>query len=216
MAEYVDAVVIGGGQAGLAASYYLSRAEIPHVILDASTSVGDAWRARWDTLELFSVARYDALPGLPFPGDQVHFPGKDEVADYLEAYARVFQLPVKPKHRVTALARIDGGYRLDTESGAYKSRHVIVATGAYQRPHVPDFAQKLSDDVLQLHTPSTGIRTNSVRSRCWSWGRPTPAPRSRRTWHHVTVCTCRVEGGYLGSRSACSAGPCTGGGTSSA
>jgi putative flavoprotein involved in K+ transport len=216
VAEYVDAVVIGGGQAGLAASYYLSEAEIPHVILDASTRVGDAWRARWDSLGLFSVARYDALPGLPFPGDQEHFPGKDEVADYLEAYARVFQLPVKPKHRVTALARIDGGYRLDTESGAYKSGHVIVGTGAYQRRHVPDFAQKLSDDVLQLHSveyrnpDQLGTEQVLVVGAANSGAQIAEdlAPRHR-------VC-CRVEGSYLGSRSACSAGPCTGGGTSSA
>jgi putative flavoprotein involved in K+ transport len=86
----VGVVVVGGGQAGLAASYYLSCAKVPHLVLDAERRVGDAWRRRWDSLELFSAAGYSALPGLPFPGDPEHFPGKDEVADYLEGYARIF------------------------------------------------------------------------------------------------------------------------------
>src|SRR6266496_3035952 len=129
-AERADVVVVGGGQAGLAASYYLSQAELPHVILDAERRVGDAWRRRWDSLELFSAARYSALPGLPFPGDPQHFPGKDEVADYLEGYARTFQLPVTLNARVRSLRVVASGYRLDTDAGAYQGGQVIVATGA--------------------------------------------------------------------------------------
>ena len=95
MAERVDALVIGGSQAGLTAGYYLSRKGVPFLILDAGPRVGEAWRRRWDSLELFTVGRYSALPGLRFPGDQERFAGKDDVADYLESYAKAFELPVR-------------------------------------------------------------------------------------------------------------------------
>jgi putative flavoprotein involved in K+ transport len=81
MASERTVVVVGGGEAGLCAGYYLSQAGIAFVILDAESRVGDAWRRRWDSLELFTTARYSNLPGLRFPGDPEHFAGKDEVAD---------------------------------------------------------------------------------------------------------------------------------------
>jgi putative flavoprotein involved in K+ transport len=149
---HADVLVVGGSQAGLAASYYLAQAGVGHVVLDAERRVGDAWRRRWDSMELFSAACYSALPGLRFPGDPEHFPGKDEVADYLEGYAHTFQLPVKLTTRVRSLHRVDGGYRVDTNAGAYEGGQVIVATGAYQQPVVPRLAENLSDDVVQLHS----------------------------------------------------------------
>jgi putative flavoprotein involved in K+ transport len=150
--EQSEVIVIGAGQAGLVAGYFLSHADIPHWILDAGTRVGETWRRRWDSLELFTAARYSYLPGLAFPGDPEHFPGKGEVADYLDEYARTFELPVRLASRVTSIERSNAGYRLDTASGVYEATQVIVATGAYQRPRVPTFASKLSDDVVQLHT----------------------------------------------------------------
>jgi putative flavoprotein involved in K+ transport len=152
VAEHTDVLVVGGGQAGLAASYYLSRAQIPHVVLDAERRIGDAWRRRWDSLELFTAACYSALPGLPFPGDPEHFPGKDEVADYLEGYARTFQLPVKRNTRVRSLAGVAGGYQVNTDAGGYQGERVIVTTGAYQQPFVPSLAAGLNADVVQLHS----------------------------------------------------------------
>jgi putative flavoprotein involved in K+ transport len=150
--EHTKVLVVGGSQAGLVASYYLSHAQVPHLVLDGERRVGDAWRRRWDSLELFSAACYSALPGLRFPGDPEHFPGKDEVADYLEAYAHTYQLPVKLHTRVRFLQASDGGYRVDTDAGAYQAQQVIVATGAYQQPLIPQLAAKLSDDVVQLHS----------------------------------------------------------------
>ena len=118
-----------------------------------SGASGDAWRRRWDSLELFSAARYSHLPGLPFAGDQERFPGKDEVADYLEGYARTFDLPIRLTTRVRSLQAIDtGGYRIDTDAGAFETGQVIVATGAYQQPVVPAFAAKLGGEVVQLHS----------------------------------------------------------------
>ena len=93
--EHLDTVVVGGGQAGLAVGYHLARRGIPFVILDASTRIGDAWRSRWDSLRLFTPARYDGLDGMPFPGPGDRMPTKDEMADYLEAYAAHFDLPVR-------------------------------------------------------------------------------------------------------------------------
>src|SRR6266567_4500155 len=152
MAERTEVIVIGGGQAGLAAGYYLSQARIPFLILDADARAGDSWRRRWDSLELFTAARYSALPGLPFPGDPEHFPGKDEVADYLETYASTFELPVRHSARVVGLERRDDRYRLSTESDSFEARQVIIATGAYQKPHIPPLADRLSDAVIQLHS----------------------------------------------------------------
>ncbi len=152
MVERTEVVVVGGSQAGLVAGYYLARAGLPFVILDAGPRVGEAWRRRWDALKLFTVARYSALPGLPFPGEPEHFPGKDEVADYLERYARTFDLPIRLGSRVFSLELSNGGYRLETASKVYEAAQVIVATGAYQQPNVPAVSEKLSQDVVQLHS----------------------------------------------------------------
>lgn len=152
MLERAQVVVVGGGQAGLAAGYYLSQTDTRFAILDARTQGGESWRERWDSLELFTPARYSSLPGLPFPGDPDRYPGKDEVANYLETYASKFQLPVRHDARVTSLARTDAGYRLATESGELEADQVIVATGAYQQPHTPPIADRLSDEVTQLHS----------------------------------------------------------------
>jgi len=152
VAERVDVLVVGGGQAGLTAGYYLRRAGIAFLILDAGARVGASWRRRWDSLELFTAARYSALPGLRFPGDPEHFPGKEEVADYLQAYAEYFELPVCLNNPATSLERVDGRYRVQTPSQTYEAEHVVVSTGAYQRPHVPSIAERLDDEVLQLHS----------------------------------------------------------------
>jgi putative flavoprotein involved in K+ transport len=153
--QQTEVIVVGGGQAGLAAGYYLKRAGIPFLILEANQRLGESWRRRWDSLELFTVARYSALPGLKFPGDPEHFPGKEEVADYLEDYAREFELPVRLGSPVTSLERSNGGYRIETgsstgELGPYEANQVIVASGAYQRPQAPTIAEKLS--VTHLHS----------------------------------------------------------------
>jgi putative flavoprotein involved in K+ transport len=154
MAERTEVIVIGGGQAGLAAGYYLAQARIPFLILDAEARAGDSWRRRWDSLELFTAARYSALPGLPFPGDPEHFPGKDAVADYLGNYARAHELPVRNDSRVTSLTRTEDGYRATTGSGEYQAAQVIISAGAYQQPWVPPLSGKLGSGVTQMHSAS--------------------------------------------------------------
>jgi len=145
-------VVVGGGQAGLTAGWYLRQAEVPFLILDAASRGGDSWRERWDSLVVFTCAAYSELPELPFPGDPERFPGKDEVADYLETYANTFELPVRHDARVVGLECADGGYRLSTESDTLEAGQVIVATGAYQNPSIPPIADGLSAEVTQLHS----------------------------------------------------------------
>jgi len=152
MAERTEVIVVGGGQSGLVAGYLLKKAGIPFVILDEEPRVGEAWRKRWDSLELFTIAQYCELPGLRFPGSKNHFPSKDEMADYLQTYQREFDLPVRLDTKVIALEPITGGYHVETTKGAYEAPQVIVATGAYRLPRVPPMAVRLSDEVFQIHT----------------------------------------------------------------
>ncbi|MEU5865387.1 MULTISPECIES: flavin-containing monooxygenase [unclassified Nonomuraea] len=147
-----EVIVVGGGQSGLVAGYYLKQAGIPFVILDEEPRLGAAWRQRWDSLELFTIAEYCALPGLRFPGGKNRFPSKEEMADYIEAYGEEFDLPVRLGTRVTSLEPIEGGYRLETTKGTYEAPQVIIATGAYRVPKLPELAGKLDPEVFQVHT----------------------------------------------------------------
>lgn len=148
----LDTVVIGGGQAGLAAGYYLKRQGQEFVILDAGERVGDAWRDRWDSLRLFTPAALSALLGMPFPFKGGYFPTKDETADYLEEYAKKFDLPVRLGRRVDSLRREDSGYVVSAGQERYMAENVVVATGPYRTPRVPEFAQWLEPSITQLHS----------------------------------------------------------------
>jgi putative flavoprotein involved in K+ transport len=148
--ERIETVVVGGGQAGLAVGYHLARRGRPFAILDAHQRTGDAWRGRWDSLQLFTPARYDGLPGMRFPAPAASYPGKDQVADYLEAYAARFALPVRRGVRVDRLSRDGARFILEAGDRRFEADHVVVATGAYHRPRVPTFAADLDPAVVQL------------------------------------------------------------------
>jgi putative flavoprotein involved in K+ transport len=150
--ERIETVIVGGGQAGLAVGYHLARQDRPFVILDADQRTGDAWRRRWDSLRLFTPARYSGLPGLPFPAPGWSFPTRDEVADYLEAYAARFELPVRHGVRVDRLAREGGRYLVTAGDRRWEADQVVVASGAYQRQRVPAFAAELDQGIVQLDT----------------------------------------------------------------
>jgi len=146
----LQTIVIGGGQAGLSIGYELARRGISFVILDANKRVGDAWRKRWDSLRLFTPARYDSLSGMPFPTRGHTFPTKDEFADYLEAYARHFKLPVETGVRVDRLARNGSGYIVSAGPRRLEADHVVVAMSNFQTPRIPAFARDLAPDIVQL------------------------------------------------------------------
>ena len=151
--EHIDTVVIGAGQAGLSAGYHLAKRGLPFVILDADARIGDHWRERWDSLKLYSPARYDSLPGMRFPAPSFHWPTGREMADYLEAYARQLDLPVRSQTRVERVEPVDEGFIVSTLDGTrLAARQVIVATGPFRQPNVPAFAGELDPSILQLHS----------------------------------------------------------------
>ena len=150
--QRIDTVVIGGGQAGLAAGYYLAQQRRDFVILDAHDRIGDSWRKRWDSLRLFTPASFNHLPGMPFPKPTGRFPTKDEMAGYLEAYAARFQLPVLLGARVDELTRDGNRYLIAAGVRCLKANHVVVATGAYPTPRVPAFASRLDPAITQIHS----------------------------------------------------------------
>ncbi len=151
-AEHIDTVIVGGGQAGLSTGYHLARRGLPFVILEANERVGDSWRKRWDSLRLFTPARYSGLPGRRFPAPTWSFPGKDDVADYLEDYAASLELAVRTGVRVDGLSREGDHYAVAAGDRRFTADRVVVASGAYQRPRVPAFATELDPSIVQLHS----------------------------------------------------------------
>jgi putative flavoprotein involved in K+ transport len=149
--EYVETVIVGGGQAGLAAAYHLTRRGRSCLVLDAGERVGDSWRKRWPSLRLYSPARYDRLPGMRFPAPPHSFPSGSEMADYLEAYAKRFELPIRTGVTVGELSRNGDRYVVTAGDHRLEADNVIVATGVMQSPVIPPFAADLDPAIRQLH-----------------------------------------------------------------
>jgi putative flavoprotein involved in K+ transport len=151
--EHFDTIVIGGGQAGLAVGYYLKQSGRPFVILDANEQIGGSWRTRtWHSLRLFTPARYDGLPGWPFPAPGWSYPTARETAEYLEAYAERFDLPVRTRMTVDRLTRDGERYSVECGERRFVADRVVVATGFYGKPSVPEFASELDPRIVQMHS----------------------------------------------------------------
>lgn len=148
----LDTMIIGGGQAGLAMGYYLKEQQRKFLILDANPRGGDAWRQRWDSLRVFTPAKYDGLPGAPFPADPLTFPTKDEVAEYLEGYAAQYDIPVINGVRIERLWREGDRYIAVANGRRWEAHNAVVATGCSQAPKVPGFAAELSPSIVQIHS----------------------------------------------------------------
>ena len=148
----LDVLVIGAGQAGLAVGHHLAGRGLRFLLVDGAPEIGHSWRTRWDSLRLFTAAEYSGLPGMPFPAPPGTYPGKDQVADYLQAYAARFDLPVMLGTRVQQVARSEGLFRADTSQGTLWARQVVVATGPFQRPRIPSPSEGFAASVRQLHS----------------------------------------------------------------
>ncbi len=152
--EQYETVIVGGGQAGLAVGYHLTKRGHSCVILDANERIGDSWRKRWPSLRLYSPARADGLPGMPFPAPPSSFPSAHDMADYLEAYAQRFALPVRTGVAVDRLEKNDNGYIVIAGQRRFEAVNVVVAAGVFQHDHplVPSFAAELDPTIKQLHS----------------------------------------------------------------
>src|SRR3954451_7960983 len=133
----IDVLVIGAGQAGLSMAWHLDRRGVRYLVIDAAPDIGHSWRTRWDSLRLFTSARYDGLPGEDFRGNPDSYPGKDQVADYLAGYAHRHAFPILTDTRVSRLIPYAGGLAAHTTRGVVHARRVVVATGAFHVPFLP-------------------------------------------------------------------------------
>jgi putative flavoprotein involved in K+ transport len=150
--EHTDVLVVGAGQSGLALGYHLQRRGRQVLLVDRNERIGDSWRARWDSLKLYSPASRDGLPGMPFPSGRTAYPTKDEMADYLESYAARFELPVRLGAGIESLTQEDGRFVADTGGSRIGADSVVVASGVFEKPYVPAFADELSPTITQLHS----------------------------------------------------------------
>jgi putative flavoprotein involved in K+ transport len=148
-----DTIIIGAGQAGLSAGYFLKKLGKEFIILTKDSRIGNNWRKRWDSLRLFTPVYYNTLPGMDFPSnDPDYLPDKNETADFLEKYALKYNLPVCLNTEVVELEGGEHSFTIQTKSGSYFARNVIVATGSFQNPHIPDFAGAISESIFQIHS----------------------------------------------------------------
>ncbi len=153
MNTHIETLVIGAGQAGLSTAYLLGRSGRECLVLDGSERIGDNWRQQWDSLRLYTPAKYDGLPGMAFPADDWEYPTKDQTADFLESYAEQFGLPVQLRTRVSRVSTSGTGYLVETDTGSYDADNVVVATGTFGRePFVPAPAAELDPGIVQLHS----------------------------------------------------------------
>jgi putative flavoprotein involved in K+ transport len=147
----LDVLVIGAGQAGLAMAWHLARRGVRYLLVDGGPEVGSSWRNRWDSLRLFTPAQYDGLPGSDFPAAPDSYPTKHDVADFLARYAQDNAFPILTRTTVLSLTRETGHFAVHTTQGTLTARHVVVATGPFQQPHIPDMARSFTE-VNQLHS----------------------------------------------------------------
>jgi putative flavoprotein involved in K+ transport len=150
--ERTDVLVVGAGQSGLALGYHLQRRGREVLLVDRNARIGDSWRKRWDSLKLYSPARRDGLPGLPFPAGRTAYPTKDEMGDYLESYAAHFELPVRLSTSVESLTQEEGRFVAHTGDSRIEAETVVVASGVFTKPYVPPFAGELAPTITQLHS----------------------------------------------------------------
>ena len=180
-----NTLIIGAGQAGLAAAYYLQQRGVDFQVLEAASEAGAAWATRYDSLRLFSPAWASGLPGRPWPGKALRYPTRDETTAYLRNYAAHFRFPIAYNQRVVQLSASDeGAYLAETSDGSrYVAQRVIIATGPYAAPKVPAWASQLPAPVKQLHSSGYQRPAQLPGAGPWPWwAAATPPCRLPPTW----------------------------------
>ena len=154
MSDYIETIIIGGGQAGLATSYYLSQMNREHLVLEQAAQAGNAWRnQRWDSFTFVTPNWMIRLPGAEYQGDDPDgYLPRDQIVRYFEGYVERFRLPVRYGVHVTAVERSEAGYLVQTGQGSYRTANVVIATGFFQKPKLPSFSANIPAGVVQLHT----------------------------------------------------------------
>jgi putative flavoprotein involved in K+ transport len=147
-----ETIVIGAGQAGLAMGYYLKQHDHSFLILEKNSEVGEMWGNRYDSLVLFTPRLYSSLPGLELKGNAHEYPTKNEIENYLKAYVETFNLPIQYDTEVTMVKKKGNLFHITSDRTEYQAKNVLIATGPFQKPRIPAFANDLSKDVLQLHS----------------------------------------------------------------
>jgi putative flavoprotein involved in K+ transport len=138
--NYLDVIVIGGGQSGLAMGYYLRRSGLSYIILDNQKEAGGAWLHTWKSLRLFSPAQWSSLPGLMMTGGSDYYPTRDVAIEYLKFYEAKYNLPVKRRVEVFSVTKLDDDFQLHTSEGLFVSKAIVSATGSFHNPFIPNFA----------------------------------------------------------------------------
>ncbi|KKO54346.1 flavin-containing monooxygenase [Paenibacillus sp. DMB20] len=145
-------LIIGAGQAGLAAAYWLKRAGVRFLALERGSGAGEAWASRYESLRLFTPRTHSALPGLKLEGEPAGFPSKGEMSLYLKKYAELFELPIQYETKVTSVRQENGLFAVSTSRGYFRAEQLIIATGPFQKPRLPAFSGAVPDDIVHLHS----------------------------------------------------------------
>jgi putative flavoprotein involved in K+ transport len=153
MAEHLDTVIVGGGQAGISTSFHLKQHGREHIILEQSDRAAKAWRERWDSFTLITPNWTIKLPGAEYEGDSPDgFMPREEVVAYFDRYIERFELPIRYGVRVTSVEPIENGYRVVTNAGEFEAANVVIATGLHQSPKLPPFNTNLPSEIYQVHS----------------------------------------------------------------
>src|SRR3989338_7990238 len=152
MEKETETIIIGGGRAGLSVARYLKEFNRSFVILEKNKEIGESWKNRYDSLVLDSFAKYSHLESFPFPGDQMRQPQKDDVVFYLKNFAKHFDLKPEFGTKVIKIEKQEETFIIHTNKGIYKSKFLVLATGPFQTPFVPEFAKDIPKEIFQLHS----------------------------------------------------------------
>lgn len=147
-----NTIVIGAGQAGLSIGYYLKQLNQKFILIDKGSEVGESWKARYDSLVLFTPRIYSSLPGMNLEGEEQGFPTKDEIVTYFKKYVDEFNIPIQFNAEVVSLSKENGHFLLKTKVNEYHARNIVIATGSFQTPNIPSFSKHISKNIRQLHS----------------------------------------------------------------